>query len=45
MGLFKNVMKKFDILYDKRSFVHWYVGEGQEEALFSEDRERLESRY
>merc|ERR1711879_162827 len=29
---------KFDLMYVKRAFVHWYVGEGMEEGEFSEAR-------
>ena len=32
---------KFDLMYAKRAFVHWYVGEGMEESEFSEAREDL----
>lgn len=32
---------KFDLMYSKRAFVHWYLGEGMEKVEFSEAREDL----
>ncbi|KAK2112609.1 Tubulin alpha-1A chain [Saguinus oedipus] len=32
---------KFDLMYAKRAFVHWYVGEGMEEGEFSEAHEDM----
>jgi tubulin alpha len=32
---------KFDLMYAKCAFVHWYIGEGMEEAEFPEAREDL----
>ena len=32
---------KFELMYAKRAFVHWYVGEGMEEAEFPEACEDL----
>ncbi|KAH9414519.1 hypothetical protein DERP_008714 [Dermatophagoides pteronyssinus] len=34
--------RKFDLMYNKRAFVHWYVSEGMEETEFQEAREDLE---
>ena len=39
--MFQQQNKKFDLMYAKRAFVHWYVGEGMEEMEFSEAREDL----
>jgi tubulin alpha len=30
--VFGRMNYKFDVLYSKRAFVHWYIQEGQEES-------------
>ncbi|AFP65274.1 tubulin alpha-1 chain (nucleomorph) [Chroomonas mesostigmatica CCMP1168] len=39
--VFSRINRKFDLMYSKRAFVHWYVGEGMEEGEFNEAREDL----
>ena len=39
--VFHRMDHKFDLMYAKRAFVHWYVGEGMEEGEFAEAREDL----
>ena len=38
---FDRVSHKFDLLYSKRAFVHWYVCAGMEELEFSYAREEV----
>lgn len=39
--VFARADQSFDLLYQKRTFVHWYVAEGMEEFEFSEAREDM----
>jgi len=39
--VFSRINRKFDLMYAKRAFVHWFVGEGMEEGELSEAREDL----
>ena len=37
--VFSRIEHKFDLMYSKRAFVYWYVGECMEEGEFWEARE------
>jgi len=39
--VFSRINKKFDLMFAKKAFVHWYVGAGMEEGEFNEAREDL----
>lgn len=37
----RKLNKKFNLMYAKRAFVHWYYDEGMEETDFNESQENL----
>ena len=37
----KRLDYKFDLMFAKRAFVHWFIGEGMEEGEFVEARDDL----
>jgi tubulin alpha len=39
--MLESVSHKFDILYSKFAFAHWFVGEGLERGEMSECRENI----
>ena len=39
--VFSRIEHKFDLMFAKRAFVHWYVGEVMEDGEFTEAREDI----
>ena len=39
--VFVKIGRKYDVMYAKRAFVHWYVGEGLDEGFFPQAREEV----
>ena len=40
-AILRTISTKFDVMYAKRAFAHWFVGEGMESGEFCEARETL----
>jgi len=38
----QRILRKYDLMYSQRAYVHWYVGEGMEEGEFAEASEDLQ---
>ena len=41
--VFSNINHKFDLLYSKKAYLHWFISEGMEESEFTNAREDLAS--
>lgn len=39
----EKVTEKFDLMFGKKAFLHWYIAEGLEEADFQDTRLDLEA--
>lgn len=39
--VFNRIDRKFDLMFEKKAFVHWYVSEGMEEGEFTDARDDL----
>ena len=39
--VFENIGEKFDLMYARRAYMHWFIQEGMEEGEFYEAREDL----
>ena len=33
--------RKFDLMYSKKAFVHWFIGEGMEQGEIEDARENI----
>jgi len=40
--VFTRIDKKYDMMYKRRAFVHWYIKEGMEEGEFPDARENID---
>lgn len=43
VSILKNIANRFDRMYHKRAFVHWFVGVGMGSGEYSYKREDFES--
>jgi len=41
--VFTRIDKKFDMMHERRAFVHWFIQEGMEEGEFSDAREKIDA--
>jgi tubulin beta len=39
--IFRRIMDQFTVMYRRKAFLHWYTGEGMDEAEFSESESNM----
>ena len=37
----ERIIKKFDLMYNQRAYIHWYIREHMDEIIFNEARDEL----
>uniref|UniRef100_A0A0K8SNF0 Tubulin/FtsZ 2-layer sandwich domain-containing protein n=1 Tax=Lygus hesperus TaxID=30085 RepID=A0A0K8SNF0_LYGHE len=42
-GIFKELTRKFDMMFQQKAFLHWYYSEGMEEDDFNNARDEIET--
>merc|ERR1712098_639617 len=40
--VFTRINKKYDMMYEKRAFLHWYIRDGMEDGEFPDARENMD---
>ena len=39
--MFNRFVRKYDLMFSQRSYIHWFIREGMERTIFAEAREDI----